>query len=146
MQRNSILLFAPILCALSLPCGVESQVDSLRLGIGGLAWHEVGEEVIGLDDAAVAGSLQPYELNPQVNIALGSQTESGQFTNIFGHVWEISGAPPPYVQDITPWVYGSRGRAQTIDGDIDRPTDVAEVGHYSFDMGLPLPLNRVVKL
>jgi hypothetical protein len=94
MQRNSILLFAPILCALSLPCGVESQVDSLRLGIGGLAWHEVGEEVIGLDDAAVAGSLQPYELNPQVNIALGSQTESGQFTNIFGHVWEISGAPP----------------------------------------------------
>ena len=144
MRRNRILLFVPILGALSLPCAVESQVDSLRLGIGGLAWQEVGEEFIGLDDAAVAGSLQPFELNPQVNVALGLQTESGQFTNVFGHVWEISGAPPPYVQDITPWVYGSRGRAQTIDGDIDRPTDVAEVSHYSFDMGLPLPLNRVV--
>ena len=37
---------------------------------------------------------------------------------------EISGSQPLYVQDITPCVYGSRGRAQTIDGGIDRPTDV----------------------
>ncbi len=28
------------------------------------------------------------------------------------------------MQDITPWVYGSLGRAQAIDGDIDRSTDV----------------------
>ena len=28
------------------------------------------------------------------------------------------------MQDITPWVYGSRGRAQTINGDVDRSTDV----------------------
>ena len=144
MRRNCTLLFGLVISALALPCAVESQVERLTLGQGGVDWREVGEEFIGLDDAVVAGSLQPFELNPLVNIAVGTQTESGQFTNIFGHVWKISGSSPPYVQDITPWVYGSRGRAQTIDGDIDRPTDVGGVAGYSFDLGLPVPLKRVV--
>ena len=55
-----------------------------------------------------------------------------------------SGSAPPFAEDKTPWVYGSRGRAQTIDGDIDRPTDVAPVTDYTFDLGLPIPLYRVV--
>ena len=124
MWRDHTFLFGLVVGVLALPCIAESQVERLALGQGGLDWREVGEEFIGLDDAAVAGSLQPSELDPAVDIAVGTQAESGQFTNIFGHVWEISGSPPPYVQDITPWVYGSRGRTQTIDGDIDRPTDV----------------------
>ena len=144
MRRHRFFLFSLLVGALAVPGAVESQVEHLVLGQGGLDWRGVGEGFVGLDDAAVEGSLQPFELNPEVNIAVGPQTKSGQFANIFGHVWEISGSPPPYVQDITPWVYGSRGRAQTVDGDIERATDVAAVDHYSFDMGLPLPLNRVV--
>ena len=51
---------------------VESQVERLALGQGGLDWREVGEEFIGLDDAAVAGSLQPSELDLSVNISVGT--------------------------------------------------------------------------
>ena len=144
MRRKNILIWRLLVCTLAPFCAAESQVQHLALGQGGRDWREVGDEFIGLDDAAIDGSLQPFELDPLVNLAVGTQTETGQFTNIFGHVWEISGAPPPFVDDITPWVYGSRGRAQTVDGDLDRPTDVAEVAHYSFDLGLPVPLNRVV--
>ena len=99
--------------------------------------------VLGLVDAAFVGSLQPFELDPKVNIAVGPPTESGQFTNIFGHVWEVNSNPPASVEDKSPFVYG-RGPAFTIDGDLDQPTNSAPVSHYSFDLGLPVPINRVV--
>ena len=129
---------------LILPQVSVAQVQRLVIGQGGLNWLEASEDLLGLDQAASPGSLQPFELDPAINVAVGEQTESGQFTNIFGHVWRISGSAPPFAEDKTPWVYGSRGRAQTIDGDIDRPTDVAPVTDYTFDLGLPIPLYRVV--
>jgi len=57
---------------------------------------------------------------------------------------ERSFGAPPTVEDKQPWVYGSRGQILTIDGDDDQPTDIAEVTGYSFDLGLLLPINRVV--
>ena len=75
---------------------------------------------------------------------MGPQTESGQFATIFGNVWENSFNAPPSARDKKPWVYGDRGTLWSIDGDIDRPTDVATVRGYSFDLGLLVPVKRVV--
>jgi len=72
MWRGHTFLFGLVVGVLALPFTVESQVERLALGQGGLDWREVGEEFIGLDDAAVAGSLQPSELDPSVNIAVGT--------------------------------------------------------------------------
>lgn len=72
MWRDHTFLFGLVVGVLALPCTVESQVERLALGQGGLDWREVGEEFIGLDDAAVAGSLQPSEQGPSVNIAVGT--------------------------------------------------------------------------
>ncbi len=140
---SNILLLA-VAALLILPPVSGAQVQRLVIGQGGLDWLESSDDMLGLDRSASAGSLQPFELDPAVNVTVGEPTESGQFTNIFGHVWRISGSAPPVADDKTPWVYGSRGRAQTIDGDVDRPTDVAPVTDYTFDLGLPIPLNRVV--
>ena len=114
------------------------------IGQGGLDWRQSSQDLLGLVDSAVVGSLQPFELDPRVNVAVGPRTESGQFTNIFGHVWEVNSNPPASVEDKSPWVYGSRGWVFTIDGDLDQPTNTAPGSHYSFDLGLPVPINRVV--
>ena len=140
-MRNLVIL---LILSLIWPMTISAQVEQLLIGQGGLDWRESSDDMLGLDDAIAVGSLQPFEIDPSVNIAVGPQTDAGQFTNIFGHVWEISGGAPPFVDAKVPWVYGARGRAQTVDGDIDRPTDVAEVSDYTFDLGFPIPLNRVV--
>jgi hypothetical protein len=135
----------PILVAFLLfPSHVMAQVEHLVIGEGGLDWLETSDNMVGLDVSAVPGSLQPFELNPEVNIAVGERTETGQFTNIFGHVWKIDWIPPPIAQEKSPWIYGDRGRAQTVDGDIDRPTDVGTIYGYTWDLGVAVPLNRVV--
>jgi hypothetical protein len=128
---------------LVIPCALTAQVSRLVIGQGGLDWRESATETVGID-SSVTESLQPYELDPATNIAVGPVTKSGAFTNIFGHIWERSNPAPPSVEEKRPWVYGSRGQILTIDGDDDQPTDIAEVGGYSFDLGLLLPINRVV--
>ncbi len=133
-----------LLLIVALPLAICAQVEHLVIGEGGVGWPESTESLIGLDDSASVGSLQPVELNPSVNLAVGPKTDSGQFTNVFGHVWSISGVAPPFVSDNSPFVWGDRGRAQAVDGDGESVTDVTTVGHYSFDLGLPLPINRVV--
>ena len=138
---NLILWLIPSL-ALCLPVG--AQVDHLVIGQGGLDWRESSEDMLGLSDTAFVGSLQPFEINPADNIAVGPQTESGQFATIFGDVWENSFNAPPIERDKKPWVYGDRGTLWSIDGDIERPSDVAAVRGYSFDLGLLVPVNRVV--
>ena len=140
---KAILSLAAV-ALLILPQVSVAQVQRLVIGQGGLDWLEASEDLLGLDQAASPGSLQPFELDPAINVAVGEQTKSGQFTNIFGHTWSISSSAPENAIEKTPWVYGSRGRAQTIDGDLDRPTDVAPVSDYTFDLGLPIPLYRVV--
>ena len=127
-----------------LPLAVGAQVERLVIGQGGMSWHESAEQLVGLTDTAFAGSLQPVELDPEVNVAVGPRTESGQFTNLFGDVWDASRVAPPSVSDNAPWVYGDRGQPATIDGDGINVTDPGYVEHYSFDLGLALPLNRIV--
>ena len=78
MWRGHTFLFGLVVGVLALPCIAESQVERLALGQGGLDWREVGEEFIGLDDAAVAGSLQPSEQGPSVNIVVGPRPRAGR--------------------------------------------------------------------
>ncbi|HJP32697.1 MAG TPA: hypothetical protein QGF95_19295 [Candidatus Latescibacteria bacterium] len=142
-MRNHVVRLLLIIWPV-LPSESAAQVEHLVIGQGGLAWRQASEDLLGLVDSVASGSLQPVELDPTANIAVGPQTESGQFTNIFGHVWEVNSNPPTAVEDKSPWVYGSRGWLFTIDGDLDHPTNTAPVSHYSFDLGLPVPINRVV--
>lgn len=136
---------AAILLAILLsPSHVGAQIEHLVVGEGGLDWLEMADNMVGLDAAAVAGNLQPFEVNPETNLAVGELTETDQFTNFLGHVWIVATRPPEFPEENRPWVYGDRGRAQSIDGDIDRPTDVEEIYGYTWDLGLTLPINRVV--
>jgi hypothetical protein len=128
---------------LVIPCASLAQVSHLVIGQGGLDWREFAIETVGID-SSVRESLQPFELDPAANIAVGPVTEGGAYTTIFGHRWERSFSAPPTVEEKRPWVYGSRGQILTIDGDDDQPTDIQEVTGYSFDLGLLLPINRVV--
>ena len=88
MWRDHTFLFGLVVGVLALPCTVESQVERLALGQGGLDWREVGEEFIGLDDAAVAGSLQPSELDLSVNIAVGTL---GRERAVYQYFWSRVG-------------------------------------------------------
>ena len=133
-----------LIFSLLLPVTASAQIERLVVGQGGLDWRESSLDMLGLTDSVAIGSLQPFEINPADNVAVGPQTDAGQFANIFGHVWEQSFSAPPFARDKKPWVFGDRGQLQAIDGDIDRPTDVAPIGHYSFDLGLLVPIKRVV--
>ncbi|HCL29951.1 MAG TPA: hypothetical protein DIC52_16110 [Candidatus Latescibacteria bacterium] len=135
---------AILLAFLLSPSHVGAQIEHLVVGEGGLDWLEMADNMVGLDAAAVAGNLQPFEVNPETNLAVGELTETDQFTNFLGHVWIVATRPPEFPEENRPWVYGDRGRAQSIDGDIDRPTDVEEIYGYTWDLGLTLPINRVV--
>ncbi len=146
-----------LILLLSLPLAADAQVEHLVIGRGGLDWRASSEDMLGLNDSVAIGSLQPIELDPLVNIAVGPPTEKGQSTNIWGYIWgsDIRGSlssggassqmpPPASVEDKAPWVYGSWGSANTIDGDVDQPTHSWVVSGYTFDLGLTVPLNRVV--
>ena len=146
-----------LILLLSLPLAADAQVEHLVIGRGGLDWRASSEDMLGLTDSVAIGSLQPIELDPLVNIAVGAPTEKGQSTNILGYIWgsDIRGSlssggassqmpPPASVEDKAPWVYGSWGSANTIDGDVDQPTHSWVVSGYTFDLGLTMPLNRVV--
>jgi len=142
-RRNRKVFIPTVLSLLVIPCALTAQVSRLVIGQGGLDWHESALETVGIDTSVTEG-LQPFELDPAANIAVGPITEGGAYTTIFGHRWERSFGAPPTVEDKQPWVYGSRGQILTIDGDDDQPTDIAEVTGYSFDLGMLLPINRVV--
>ena len=109
-MRNPILR---LILALALPLAADAQVERLVIGQGGLDWRESSEDLLGLDDSVTVGSLQPFELDPLINIGVGPQTEKGQSTNILGFVWgsdsrstSIGGGlaqmpPPASVEDIS---------------------------------------------
>ena len=129
-----------------------AQVQTLVIGDGGVHWIESIEETIGVDTAAVAaGAIQPFELDPAINIAVGPPTANGNFTNAFGEIWKLrtgaaglSGAAPLTVTtDGSPFVYGSRGGLQIVDGDSLKASDPDPIAHYTMDLGFPLPINRV---
>ena len=141
-MKNSIRVSFSVL--LALPIAGTAEVRTLVIGEGGVDWAESIEQTLGLDRGLAADGLQPVELDPSVNINVGPLTESGQFTNIFGGVWGISAnAPDVLGTDGTPFMYGSRGRRQVVDGDIDLASDSEPIAHYTMDFGFPLPINRI---
>jgi hypothetical protein len=141
-MKNAIRVSFSVL--LALPIAGTAEVRTLVIGEGGVDWVESIEQTLGLDRGLAADGLQPVELDPSVNINVGPLTESGQFTNIFGGVWGISAnAPDVLGTDGTPFMYGSRGRRQVVDGDIDLASDSEPIAHYTMDFGFPLPINRI---
>jgi hypothetical protein len=137
-------LISRFMLVLGIPLALDAQVERLVMGQGGLDWRESSQDLLGLDDSVSVGSLQPVEIDPRVNFAVGPPTDQDQTTTILGHIWGTSFSVPPFVEDKRPWVYGSPGHILVIDGDVTRPTYVSSVEDYSFDLGLSVPLNRVV--
>jgi hypothetical protein len=134
------------------PQGGSAQVQTLVIGEGGVDWIDSIEETIGVDTTAVAaGTIQPFELDPAVNIASGPVTENGNLTNTFGEVWGfrrasagLTGtAPAEVTTDGSPFIYGSRGAGQIVDGDTLLASDPDPIAHYTIDLGFPLPISRV---
>ncbi|MDE2814999.1 MAG: hypothetical protein OXM01_18375, partial [Gemmatimonadota bacterium] len=66
------------------PCFAEAQVERLVLGTGDNGWEELAELMGGM--WVVDGGLQPYELDPAVNIALGEKKGSSR-ADVFGNPW-----------------------------------------------------------
>jgi hypothetical protein len=143
-EMAMLYLIARLILVLGIPLTLEAQVGRLLIGQGGLDWAGSSQSLLGLDASVAPGSLQPVELDPGVNIAVGPKTEDDQSVTILGHVWGTSFSVPASVEDEKPWVYGSPGHILVIDGDVTLPTYVGAVDDYSFDLGLPVPLNRVV--
>ena len=153
MKTRYRSLSGVMIAAASLaPQGGSAQVQTLVIGEGGVDWIDSIEETIGVDTTAVAaGTIQPFELDPAVNIASGPVTENGNLTNTFGEVWGfrrasagLTGtAPAEVTTDGSPFIYGSRGAGQIVDGDTLLASDPDPIAHYTIDLGFPLPISRV---
>ncbi len=139
---------------------LRAEVQTLVLGQGGVPWDELGERVVGLAIAPVAGALQPLELLPQQNIIVGSRTESGEYTTVLGSTWQLGKQPKrdDFELGVTPRFWTSilplyhTAPFQVIDGDLATVTKLrwSVVGGgrrediYTFDFAFPIPINRVV--
>ena len=150
--RKRSLARVMIAAALFAPQATSAQVQTLVIGEGGVDWIDSIEETIGVDTTAAAtGTIRPFELNPAVNIAAGPVAEDGNLTNTFGKVWGfrrasagLTGtAPQEVTTDGSPFIYGSRGAGQIVDGDTLLPSDPDPIAHYTIDLGFPLPISRV---
>ena len=150
--RFRSLAGALVAAVLVTPQASSAQVQTLVIGEGGVDWIDSIEETIGVDTtAAVAGAIQPFELDPAVNIAAGPVTANGNLTNIFGEVWGfrrasagLTGtAPAEVTTDGSPFIYGSRGAGQIVDGDVLLASDPDPIAHYTIDLGFPLPISRM---
>ncbi|HIG15892.1 MAG TPA: hypothetical protein EYQ31_00515 [Candidatus Handelsmanbacteria bacterium] len=153
MKTRYRSLAGVMIAAASLaPQGGSAQVQTLVIGEGGVDWIDSIEETIGVDTTAVAaGTIQPFELDPAVNIASGPVTKNGNLTNTFGEIWGfrrasagLTGtAPAEVTTDGSPFIYGSRGAGQIVDGDTLLASDPDPIAHYTIDLGFPLPISRV---
>ncbi|MFP6591481.1 MAG: hypothetical protein VCE12_13250 [Candidatus Latescibacterota bacterium] len=150
--RNRSLAGVIIAAAFVSPQAGSAQVQTLVIGEGGVDWIDSIEETMGVDTtAAAAGTIQPFELDPAVNIAAGPVAKDGNLTNTFGKVWGfrtgsagLTGlAPQEVTTDGSPFIYGSRGAGQIVDGDTLLPSDPDPIAHYTIDLGFPLPISRV---
>lgn len=129
----ALLLLAPWLA--------EAQVERLVLGAGENGWEELAELMGGM--RVVDGGLQPYELDPAVNIALGEKKGSSR-ADIFGNPWGGERAGPQAARLIPgqPEVLGDNGFVYTIDGDTTRSVAIVS-GYYYYNLGWELPINRI---
>ncbi len=123
------------------PCFAEAQVERLVLGIGDKGWEELAELMGGM--WVVNGSLQPYELDPDVNIALGEKKGSSR-ADVFGNPWggERGGMQAARLVPGQPEVLGDNGFIYTVDGDTTRSVAIVS-GYYYYNLGWELPINRL---
>ena len=123
------------------PCFAEAQVERLVLGTGDNGWEELAELMGGM--WVVDGSLQPYELDPAVNIALGEKKGSSR-ADVFGNPWggERGGTQNARLIPGEPEVLGDNGFVYTIDGDTTRSVAIVS-GYYYYNLGWELPINRI---
>ena len=123
------------------PRFAEAQVERLVLGTGDNGWEDLAELMGGM--WVVDSSLQPYELDPAVNIALGEKKGSSR-TDVFGNIWGGERAGPHAARLILgqPEVLGDNGFQQTVDGDTTRSVAIVS-GFYYYNLGWELPINRI---
>jgi hypothetical protein len=140
----------------------QAETRLLTIGRGGIPWRDVRERIVGLEDNTASGTLQPRELLPERNIILiGLLTEKGELTNIFGRKWSLTkvargeefelGVTPRFWSAVVTSIVAG-GPRQLIDGDPNTVTRVIHASRggvgrdqlYTFDLGFPIPGNRVV--
>ena len=123
------------------PCFAQAQVERWVLGTGDNGWEELAELMGGM--WVVDGSLQPYELDPAVNIALGEKKGSTR-ADVFGNPWGGERAGPQAARLIPgqPEVLGDQGFVYTVDGDTTRSVAIVS-GYYYYNLGWKLPINRI---
>lgn len=123
------------------PRFAQAQVERWVLGAGDNGWADLAELMGGM--WVVDGSLQPYELDPAVNIALGAKKGSSR-TDVFGNIWGGERAGPHAARLIPgqPEVLGDNGFVYTVDGDTTRSVAIVS-GYYYYNLGWELPINRI---
>jgi hypothetical protein len=152
MRRIGIQLGVALVLVALHAAVTEAEVQRLVIGQGGVPWREVAEEIAALEDTTVAGSLQPREFFPHENVLLGPRGSLGQYTNLLELPWVNTrtglgskifrmGYHPRYWQLTA--VSTASGQYDLIDGDPDVGVDFWK-NNLNFDMGIPLPLTRVV--
>ena len=132
---------AALALLLLAPCFAQAQVERWVLGTGDNGWEELAELMGGM--WVVDGSLQPYELDPAVNIALGEKKGSSR-ADVFGNPWGGERAGPQAARLIPgqPEVLGDQGFVYTVDGDTTRSVAIVS-GYYYYNLGWKLPINRI---
>ena len=132
---------AALVLLLLAPCFAQAQVERWVLGTGDNGWEELAELMGGM--WVVDGSLQPYELDPAVNIALGEKKGSTR-ADVFGNPWGGERAGPQAARLIPgqPEVLGDQGFVYTVDGDTTRSVAIVS-GYYYYNLGWKLPINRI---
>lgn len=130
----------------------HSQVERLVIGQGGIPWGEVAEEVAALEDTTAAGSLQPREFLPWENVLVGPRGDGGQYRNLLNLNWAVAKTgkgTATFKMGLTPrfWQRATgdyaKGVFELIDGNPDNALNRFQAT-WTFDMGIPLPLTRIV--
>ena len=132
------------ICLSIISTVADAQVERLVLGRGGLGWRDALEQAVGLDLSTVA--LQPLEIDPSVNLAIGPRTEKGEFTNIFGTVWRkgLRGPPGSVSTDGSALVIGyALGDPTAVIDGLGGVSSSEQDPGFSFDLGLQVPLHRI---
>ena len=153
-MNSSVYALALALIAVNL--APASAQQSWRVGASsGVAWSDIADLIVMGDEEAVPGSLQPWELRPDVNILprindhFDSYWDRWQYP--FNPFWE-SGMPRlwrgpgnfQFVQQMQPTATYVDGDRQTINSASNFGPGCNKVAseYYTIDMGAPMPVER----
>lgn len=129
----ALMLFLPIIG--------EAQIERWVLGEGENDWESQGELLGGM--WVVDGGLQPYELDPAINIAVGPKV-GRSLADVFGNPWsgERSSYTAARLIPGIPEALGDNGYNKTVDGDTTKSVAIVSEFYY-YNLGWELPINRV---